>query len=148
MQIPTYKLPHTFILLLSFWLLILPTLSLLFFCISNKTTQHSFFFAFSTSKGENLTPSGQKLRGAGFGEPQSVISSNDSCHPAWAFPSDLHFSPAGKCVCFHAPHAVRYGLLPDARAPSRTHTRSQRLPPAEAKLNYMLSGEMLAWRGD
>lgn len=44
MQIPTYKPPHTFIFLLSFWPLILPTQSLPSFCISNKTTWHSCFF--------------------------------------------------------------------------------------------------------
>lgn len=45
-------------------------------------------------------------------------------------------------MCLLAPHAVRCGLLPAAWAPSRTHTRSQCLPPFEAELNYMLSGEM------
>lgn len=47
----------------------------------NHTAQLLLPFPHSKMEGENLTPSGQKLRGAGFEELQSALSSNDSCHP-------------------------------------------------------------------
>lgn len=80
MQIPTYKLPHTFIFLSSFWVLILPTLSPPSLCISNKATQYNFFFPFSTPRWrERISHLQIRSWGAGFGELQSVIFSNDSC---------------------------------------------------------------------
>lgn len=142
MQIPTYKPPYTFIFLPSFWPLILPTQSPPSLCISNKTTWHSFFFLSPLQDGGIESPtSGPEVKrfwiwGTAVSDLQWLLT------PCLSIPISAAFLHSWEMCLLPCTLCCQTWSSLCCLGTCRMHTRSQCLPPVEAKLNYMLSGKM------